>query len=86
MYLLNDGKTLELTLTPASRFTSREERAAILDDITHSNLPLAIRFERSHTPGQGELLLITRAMQAVRESGRSFRMRADEERRNRQSA
>lgn len=86
MYLLNDGKTLELTLTPASRFTSREERARILEDIMRANLPLAIHFERSHAPGPNELLLITRAMQTVRESGRSFRIRADEDRRSRQTA
>ena len=66
MYVINDGKLLELSLNYSSPFCPPDVEEETLIKIMHSALPLQINLDKNRIPMPAELRFLARAIQAVR--------------------
>ena len=71
MYIINDGKSLELSLDFSSAFLPPEFREESLEKIRTSNLPLEINLSQSRVAAPAALSFLQEAIEtARREHGR----------------
>ena len=69
MYLLNDGRTLEISFDSTSAFSSTEERATMITHIRNSRLPLVILLRKNFHPTPVETLFLREVINTVHRAG-----------------
>lgn len=73
MYLLNDGKRLELDLKNSMLFSSPEERADAIRTIAESKLPLKVALNGNRDMAPLEVQFLRSIMDTVRSIGGEVR-------------
>ncbi|MCR9143425.1 MAG: hypothetical protein NXI24_14340 [bacterium] len=74
MYILNDGKRLELSLNASTNFASDGERRTALASIRDAGLPVHVRWKKQRRPSPVEAHFLSEIIQTVRSSGGRIRI------------
>lgn len=74
MYLLNDGKRLELSLNAGTTFASDRERKTALQSIRDAGLPVHVRWKKQRRPSPIEAHFLAEIIQTVRSTGGRIRI------------
>lgn len=82
MYLLNDGKSLELSMDRSSSYTTLEEREKAIRQIRLTKLPLLIRIKHGQMISPVQVRFIQDAILTVRTTGGRVKIMTDVSRRS----
>ena len=82
MYLLNDGKSLELSMDRSSSYTTLEEREKAIRQIRLTKLPLLIRIKQGQMISPVQVRFIQDAILTVRTTGGRVKIMTDVSRRS----
>ncbi len=74
MYILNDGRRLELSLNADTTFASDGERQTALRSIREAGLPVHVRWKKQRRPSPVEAHFLAEIIQTVRSAGGSVRI------------